>query len=165
MSARNMARFNVTENKLEWLVKEPHRCTAAEVAILNDRYFVQAGTDHNIRRLIDGQIEQSIATEQEFGRRHGRLFRASNSEQYFSWAYDFSVSYDSNASDGVMCWDRATLTPNWLLLDLGEEETVTLSPAGQIISATQQATDHLVWIVREADGIKLQTWDQFQSKL
>ena len=103
--------------------------------------------------------------ERKFGRRHGRLYRAPDSDHWFSWAFDFAASYDSNASDGAVCWDQSTLEPKWLLMDVGEEETVTLSNAGQIISATPQATDHLVWIVQDADGIQLQSWDEFQSRL
>jgi serine/threonine protein kinase/WD40 repeat protein len=163
MRARNMARFDVAMNKFSWIVQERHDCTAAEVAILDNDTFLQAGAVHNVRSTLDGQIQRSIKAEQGLGRRHGRVYRAPSSQRFFTWGYDFAAAYESNASDGVVSWDTDDLTPRWILVDVGEEETLTLSPAGQVISATPNATENLVWLVDDGSGIQLKTWDEFQE--
>jgi len=165
MRARCMARFDVASGEFAWIAEENHDCTAAEVAILGDKTFLQAGAVHHVRSTVDGEIQKSIAAYRQFGRRHGRIYRAMDSLRWFTWGYDFAASYASNASDGLVCWDIDDLTPRWILVDVGEEETLTLSPAGQIISATQGATQALVWMVDDGSGVQLKTWDEFQELL
>ncbi len=161
MSERCMALLDVVSNELSWIKQEPHDCTAAEVALLGKQKFIQVGAVHNVRSTVDGQIEHSIQAERQYGRSHGCVYREPDSSCWFTWGYDYASTYASNASDGVVCWDTEDLIPHWMLVDLGEEQTVTLSPAGQIISATPKATENLVWLIDDGSGLRLKTWDEF----
>jgi len=165
MTARNLARYEIDGDRWVWTVQEPHDATAAEVIRLDEATFLQAGSVHFVRSLSDGQPLETIDVESHYGRRHGRLYRDADSPHYFSWGYPFGLSYDANSSDGIVCWDAQTFKPQWLLTDLGEAETVSLSPAGQIISATPGAIEQLIWIVDTDTGRALLNREEFQLQL
>ena len=163
MTSRMMASYDIATDRLNWLQHESHDCTAAEIALLGNDTFIQAGSVFNVRSIHDGQVQRSIHLQRESGRRHGRVYRPRNSNRLFSFGYDYAISIASNASDGVVCWDSDTLTPLWNLVDVGEEQTLTLNRSGQIISATPNATENLVWIVESGDSRRLIDHDEFQQ--
>ena len=164
MNGRHVGRYRIDTDRWDWMVKEPLDCAAAEVFIRDDESFLQAGTVHDLRRLSDGHSLRTIDVSGDYGRRHGRLKFDAESGHYFSFGYDHGPSDDSNSSDGIICWDAETQTPRWFLVDMGEEEVITMSPAGQIISATKDAAKHLIWIVKYDDRIDLHTQSEFRKR-
>jgi hypothetical protein len=65
----------------------------------------------------------------------------------------------------VVCWNAETLEPQFTIIGVGEDDWISLSPAGQIIDATDRATDHLVWITQSGSKTKLQTFESFHRAL
>ena len=163
--SRMAACYDVDSQKLRWMIDEEHNSTAAEVILLDAQSFLQAGAVHHVRSTIDGTVLRSFDVQQKYGRRHDRLFRADMSDRYFSWGYDYRSDLSSNSSDGLVCWDAKERIPLWSMIDVGEEESLTLSPAGKILSATQHATEGLRWMVQTGQGRRLLSHDQFHQPI
>jgi WD40 repeat protein len=145
-----------------WSVPEPSHDRMVRVVATGETTFLHSGTPFKQRDARTGELIQVLDWTEQCSIDHQVLARAKDSRRIQSWSR-YTLDYSSNASEPVICWDAETLEPELVIIAVGNHDWATLTPAGQIIDATDEATDHLVWIAQQGSETKLLTYESFHD--
>lgn len=162
-NTKHCALQRLGESELLWHFEEPRRQAAASAIHLDDACFLQAGQEFQIRNTETGEIIDSTAVTERYGRRHGMASRRPGDPRFISWGHNASTSDTANGSDALVCWRVTDRSPLWSLVHVGNGNVLTLTPAGEMIETAGEPLAELIWIVRRGDEITLHDHESFLS--